>query len=141
MAMNTLGALMDTLGHAFTVSPAVKPQRSEAMDDNDPYGDIEQCFDNDGRWDEAAAPRVWNDPEAASAQRQFTDILQTCLAELPPRMARVIYLREVLGKSIADICNSLEITESSCSKMLFHARLRLRAGLEARCFAGGCAEH
>jgi len=141
MAMNTLGALTDTLGHAFPASPAIKPQRSEIMDDSDPYGDIEQCFDNHGRWDDAAAPRAWNDPEAATAERQFAEILQTCLAELPPRMARIIYLREVLGKSIEDICNSLDITESNCSMMLFRARLRLRAGLEARCFAGGRAEH
>jgi RNA polymerase sigma factor (sigma-70 family) len=141
MAMNTLGALTDTPGHAFPASPAIKRQRSEIMDEPDPCGDIDQCFDNYGRWDEAAAPRAWNDPEAATAQPRFTEILRTCLAELPPRMARIIYLREVLGKSVEDICNSLEITESDCSKMLFTARLRLRAGIEARCLAGGRAEH
>src|SRR5512134_581225 len=102
MEMNTLGALTDTLEHAFPASPAITPQRSEIMDDSDPYGDIEQCFDNNGRWDEAAAPRAWNDPEAAIAQRQFTEFLQTCLVDLPPRIARMIYLREVLGKSIEE---------------------------------------
>ena len=139
--MNTLGALTDTLGHAFPASPVIKPQRSEPMDDSGSDGGSEQFFDDRGRWDEAAAPRAWNDAEAATAQRQFRETFQSCLAELPPRMAQVFYLREVLGKSIEDICNSLAITQSDCSAILFGARMRLRAGLEARCFAGERAEH
>jgi RNA polymerase sigma-70 factor, ECF subfamily len=139
--MSTLEALMCPLRRAFSASTAVKRQRSQMVEDSDPSGDSKQFFDSAGRWKSTDSPRAWFNPEALTAQQQFREILQTCMSEMPPRVARILYLRQVLGESIEQICQSVEITESDCSAMLFDARLRLRAGLEAKWLAAGRTEH
>jgi RNA polymerase sigma-70 factor, ECF subfamily len=141
--MCTPGASINPLRCTFPASPAIQPKRfsPQMTDDTDPNQDTDQSFDSHGRWDKSAAPRVWHNPEDATGQRQFQEIVRTCLADLPPRLAEVFHLRDVLGESIEEICRTLQIAEGDCSERLFQARMRLRAGVEARLFTTLRAGH
>ena len=92
-------------------------------------------FDARGGWRDER-PRAWRDPDQALEHAQFWDVFQACCAVLPLRTARVFLLREVMGFSIEDICKDLGISASNCSVILHRARLRLRACLERKWFAG-----
>ncbi len=95
----------------------------------------EEFYDERGGWHPGSAPHSWDDPAQAAQNRQFWQVLESCLAELPPRSAEVFRLREIQGESIADICKQLSISASNCSVVLFRARSHLRAALETRWFA------
>lgn len=97
--------------------------------------DDDAWFDEAGNWEPAAAPRSWSSPDKALEQRQFWGLFERCLQRMPARLAEVFVLREVMGESIEDICQTLGITASNCSVMLFRARATLRACLENNGFA------
>jgi len=80
-------------------------------------------------------PLDWGDPESAYSRVQFFDILQICVDELPPALARVFMMREWLELDTAQICKEVGITSTNCFVMLHRARMRLRECLELRWFA------
>jgi RNA polymerase sigma-70 factor (ECF subfamily) len=80
-------------------------------------------------------PLDWGDPEAAYSRVQFFDILQMCIDELPPALARVFMMREWLELDTAQICKEVGISTTNCFVMLHRARIRLRECLELRWFA------
>src|SRR6267154_155284 len=80
-------------------------------------------------------PREWGDPESAYSRVQFFDVLQLCLDELPPALARVFMMREWLELETAQICKELGVTATNSFVMLHRARIRLRECLELRWFA------
>lgn len=71
----------------------------------------------------------WADPERVLGRKQFSAVMQTCLARLPQRLSRVFVMREWLDYSSAEVCRLLGITMSNCNVMLFRARERLRTCL------------
>ena len=88
-----------------------------------------------GHWKNGAGPLDWgSDPYRDLEQSEFWQVFQTCLAELPPRLAKVFTLREVEAYSSSEICEILGITESNLWVMLHRARTQLRKGLERRWF-------
>jgi RNA polymerase sigma-70 factor (ECF subfamily) len=105
-------------------------------DDGDADPDFESLFDGRGNWRDDRRPRDWEDPRGALEQREFWQVFEACLGELPIRTAEVFVLREVLGEPIEAVCGNLGITENNCSVMLYRARMRLRGCLEAKWFAG-----
>src|SRR5882757_806580 len=80
-------------------------------------------------------PLDWGDPEAAYSRVQFFDILQLCVEELPPALARVFMMREWLELDTPQICKEVGITATNSFVMLHRARMRLRECLELRWFA------
>jgi RNA polymerase sigma-70 factor (ECF subfamily) len=80
-------------------------------------------------------PLDWGDPEAAYSRVQFFDVLQLCVDELPPALARVFMMREWLELDTAQICKEVGITATNCFVMLHRSRMRLRECLELRWFA------
>lgn len=81
--------------------------------------------DNDA---DAAAP--WGDPEEALSRRNFFQVLERFMEELPGKAARVFVLRDVLGMNTAEVCGELGISPDYCSVLLYRARMRLRQRLE-----------
>ena len=69
------------------------------------------------------------DPEEHLSRRDFFERLESCMADLPARAARVFVLREVLGFNTAEVCAELAISTSNCSVLLHRARRRLRERL------------
>ena len=67
-------------------------------------------------------------------QRQFIDVMEACLAVLPPTQARVFMMREWLELTSDEVCKELTITTTNLWVLLHRARLRLRECLQAGWF-------
>lgn len=91
-----------------------------------------------GHWRKDMAPVDWNlDAAALLEKKEFWGVLNRCLSELPPTLARVFVLREIEGLSSPEICELLNITPSNLWVMLHRARLKLRDSIETTWFRGG----
>ncbi len=90
-----------------------------------------------GHWKNGAGPLDWgSDPYRELEKNEFWLAFEACLAELPPRLARVFTLREIEAHSSSEVCAILNITESNLWVMLHRARTQLRKSLERRWFEG-----
>lgn len=119
-----------------TIRRRSREQPLESGDDEGPS--IEELQDlayaPDGHF--RAAPQEWADPESALTERRFFEVLERCMANLPPKTARAFALREVMGLETEEICKELGITASNCWVLLYRARMALRDCLEGRWFGG-----
>ena len=105
-----------------------------------PAGDIEtiadladKTFDGGGGW--RYQPSQWiTNPSLLFQQQEFWQILQTCLAELPPRLNQAFTLRELDGLSAEEVRKILNVTPTNGGVMLHRARMRLRECLEIKWF-------
>jgi len=95
---------------------------------------VDALFQANGAY--VSMPREWRNPEEALNDRRFYEALERCLDGLSPRDARTFLLRELMGLSIDEICQQTGASATNCSVILHRARMRLRACLEARWFAG-----
>lgn len=86
----------------------------------------------DGHW--SSPPKTWADPEAALKQSEFWIIYEACQNNLPPSMANVFMLRELVGLETNEICLETGISEANFWVIMHRARLRLRECLENRWF-------
>ena len=92
----------------------------------------EATFAEDGHWHDF--PNDWGAPERSLESKQFWAVFEICIQVMPPRMARVFVMREVLELSTEEICKELGISSTNCWVMLHRARLTLRGCLETRWF-------
>jgi RNA polymerase sigma-70 factor (ECF subfamily) len=95
----------------------------------------ELLFDATGHWQQA--PREWGNPEASLGQRQFIEVLDLCVEQLPGQQGQVFLMREWLELETGEICNQLGLSATNLFVLLHRARLRLRDCLQARWFDAG----
>ena len=89
-----------------------------------------------GHWTGAGGPGPWGtDPHEVLEQGEFWAVLQGCLDELPPRLARAFWLREVEGATTEEICKVLDVSPTNLWVMLHRARMHLRRSLELKWFS------
>jgi RNA polymerase sigma-70 factor (ECF subfamily) len=86
------------------------------------------------------SPVDWGNPEESLARVEFFDILQICVDDLPPTLARVFMMREWLELDTHEICKELGINRDHCFVLLYRARMRLRECLERKWFATAALE-
>jgi RNA polymerase sigma-70 factor (TIGR02943 family) len=98
---------------------------------------LETLFDGSGHWNEA--PADWADPQTALSQRQFFEVLEACVENLPATQARVFMMREWLELESPEICKELAISSTNLWVLLHRARLRLRECLQVKWFAAPAA--
>ncbi len=94
----------------------------------------ESWFDEAGHWSHEAknAGMDWKpNPRHALEQKEFWDVLQHCLKQLPPRTAAVFAQRELEFVEPTEIKNTLNITESNLWVLLHRARNLLRRCLRS----------
>jgi len=87
---------------------------------------------SNGHWN--SGPSSWNDPEAALNQQEFWAIYETCHNNLPPKMAKVFMLRELVGLEADEVCLETGLSDANFWVTMHRARLRLRECLEIRWF-------
>jgi RNA polymerase sigma-70 factor (TIGR02943 family) len=104
------------------------------LSDDDDTDIDELLFAADGHWRDAQ--NDWGNPEQALGQRQFFEVLEACMARLPPVQGRVFMMREWLELGTEEICKELSITSTNLWVLLHRARLRLRDCLQQGFFAG-----
>jgi len=93
---------------------------TEAVDDD--------FFDHTEHWKDALTD--WKTPERELDRDSFLRFLQFCLEHLPPRVARLFLLRELMEETTEIICKELAITPTNLWTMLHRARLSLRQCLD-----------
>jgi RNA polymerase sigma-70 factor (ECF subfamily) len=104
----------------------------DQIDNGDGEADETEFFTNNGHWN--GGPSTWNDPEAAFKQQEFWTIYETCQNNLPPKMAKVFMLRELVGLEADEICLETGLSEANYWVTMHRARLKLRECLEIRWF-------
>ena len=86
--------------------------RSEIeVSDHDNDNDEEDFFLSNGHWN--GDPSTWQDPEAALKQQEFWAIYETCQNNLPPKMAKVFMLRELVGLEADEICRETGLSNAN----------------------------
>jgi RNA polymerase sigma-70 factor (ECF subfamily) len=103
-----------------------------APDSDEEFADL--YFDADDRDHWRSFPQSWGDPERSFEQKNFWETLDACSKLMPPQIARVFVMRELMGLETEEICKELGITANNCWVMLYRARMNLRQCLESRWF-------
>lgn len=111
-----------------------RTQREQPFHDADTFPEsIDDLFDKKGQWKEK--PVKWTvNPLKLLEQKEFWEVLNRCLSELPERLTQAFKLREMEGLGCEEICNVLNISSSNCWVMLYRARMALRRCLEVNWF-------
>lgn len=100
----------------------------DALPKTDGEDGIDALFLNNGSY--IPTSQAWRNPEESLTDQRFCDVLEAGLARLSANAGRAFLLRELMGLSIAEICNELQVSRTNCYVLLHRARLRLRAFLE-----------
>lgn len=95
---------------------------------------LDALVQQDGHWQDE--PAAWQQPEKALEQSQFFGNLQICVDRLPPRLGRIMIMREWLAQEVEVICGELDISANHCGVMLYRARMQLRECLDRNWFRG-----
>lgn len=90
------------------------------------------AFKADGHFVEQ--PAQWGDPHQTLQQQQFFEVLDTCMARLPPALGRLFLMREWLELSSTEVCKELALTPTNLYVQLHRARLRLQECLNIHWF-------
>lgn len=104
----------------------------DQIDNDESDADVDEFFMSNGHWN--GGPTSWNDPEAALKQQEFWAIYETCQNNLPPKMAKVFMLRELVGLEAEEVCRETGLSDANYWVTMHRARLRLRECLEIRWF-------
>jgi RNA polymerase sigma-70 factor (ECF subfamily) len=127
-----VGILKHKIADQFRQESREKP--IEDLDGDAPA--IEKFFDKKGRWKTGPSDWVIN-PRTVLEQKEFWEIFQQCLSELPERHSNAFLLREIDDVGTREICDILKVTEKNLWVMLYRARMRLRRCLEVSWFDEG----
>ena len=86
-------------------------------------------FAKEGHW--LLAPSGWGDsPEDKLESAECQGLIQATIETLPPNQREVIRLRDVMGWTSEEVCNTLEVSETNQRVLLHRARARVRKALE-----------
>lgn len=116
--------LLDHFRRSARETTLGEAEESEDLDESA----IDDMFVADGHWRTQMSD--WGNPEQLLERGQFMAILQRCLDALPPRLAHLFWLREVMEEDTENICKELAITPTNLWTMLHRGRLGLRQCLD-----------
>jgi RNA polymerase sigma-70 factor, ECF subfamily len=99
---------------------------------SDPDELAARLFDKRGGW--IVPQRSWGNPDAMLEQNRFMEAFALCFDNLSPKLSTAFSLRELSGLSVEELCETLKISSSNCSVILYRARLALKECLESNWF-------
>lgn len=88
---------------------------------------IENLFDQDGHY---ISPPL--DPSKWNESKEFLEILEEELQNLPENQRLAFYLKEVQGESTKYICNILNVSVTNLGVLIYRAKANLRIKIEKR---------
>jgi RNA polymerase sigma-70 factor (ECF subfamily) len=126
-------------------SRGVREARSTPFSDLGPQDDEDEPAVDLGRFLPADHPRWpghWSAPPTAWAEEQVLNkeslaVVEVAIAQLPMNQREVITLRDVLGWTSAEVCDSLGLSEGNQRVLLHRARSKVRGVLEKHFGEGG----
>lgn len=83
-----------------------------------------------GHWIGEIGPIEWDNPHTFLENKQFWEVFNKCLAELPPKFAAVFKLREMEEEPTEKICNDIGLSSTNVWVILHRCRKQLRKCLE-----------
>ena len=114
IAWSTLGTPDDDRG------PTVDPDRFQGPDGEYP-----------GHWTSTGAPQRWDEsPERHVLNEEAIGLVEAALERLPPRQRLVVSMRDVVGLSAEETCDTLGVTAVNQRVLLHRGRAALRGELE-----------
>jgi RNA polymerase sigma-70 factor (ECF subfamily) len=97
---------------------------------------VESAFSPRRQWN--VKPTEWTAaPDADLESAELRAALATCLTKLPPRLGRIVALRELAGLETEQVRQETGLTATHIWTLLYRARLLLRGCLEKSGFAAG----
>lgn len=95
---------------------------------------VESGIFRNGHWQMGLKP--WpEDPAKWTENQEFWQVVSQCQGKLPAKLALAFRMRDMEDLSMAEICETLEITSTNLSVRLHRARILLRDCLERNWFA------
>lgn len=82
-----------------------------------------------GHWKEGLTP-IHVSPESETETRELRAKLDSCIQELPERIASIFTLRELDHAKTEDLCKEFSISPTNLGVILYRARAQLRRCLE-----------
>ena len=129
--------ITDRLRHKYRAEinyPEAFGSNSQETDELD-----KALFDARGHWQPGVAPAVWHNPENCMHHNQFFAVVDLCVSKLPPKVARVFSMKELLECDSAEICNTLGLSKTDYWQCMSRARKQLQLCLNQQWF--GTHEH
>lgn len=83
-----------------------------------------------GHWNENSGPQKWSEPSREVELNELRQKLQTCIDQLPARLAHLYTMREIDAMPTEEICNRMEVTATNLGVLMHRARAQLRRCLE-----------
>ena len=108
----------------------------EAFGNSDNEGDEldKALFDANGHWLPDVAPAVWHNPESHMQHSQFFAVVDLCVHKLPPKVARVFSMKELLECDSAEVCATLGLNKTDYWQCMSRARKQLQLCLSQQWF-------
>jgi len=104
-------------------------ERSEDYDNSDHFFETEA--NKRGTWTSEARPNVWNFEDRTPVEnKEFYEILQSCLGKLPESWAAVFSLKNIEDFNSKEICKELNISSSNYWVIMHRSKLQLRECME-----------
>ena len=91
-----------------------------------------QQFDQTGHWDRNIT--YWNNPEESVQSKEFWQVTNECIKNLPENMATLFILREIDGMETDQLAEALELSKSNIWTSLSRTRMKMRDCLERHWF-------
>lgn len=118
----------------FKIIDAIRFQQKydsyEALKEFQQSPESDALFDKNGEYIERQ--NLIPTPDDHLQSKQFFQILELCVTELPELMGRLFMMREWLELSSSEICEQLQISSSNFHVILYRARLRLQECLKIK---------
>ncbi|RMX18799.1 sigma-70 family RNA polymerase sigma factor [Vandammella animalimorsus] len=127
--------LFGILKHKITDRLRAKYRPEVAYQDAFEDDDWEQAlFDAREHWHEGVAPALWSNPEGQLQSQQFLAVVDACVQRLPPKIARVFSMKELLECDAVEVCDTLGLSKSDYWQCMSRARKQLQLCLSQHWF-------
>lgn len=108
--------------------------RSHAEHSNPDHDDLDDWFDEKGHWLDNEEVATWNGPSDLLDAKQFLAILDICIHHLPPKIAQIFSLKELMDYEPESICAELEVSKEVYWQSMSRARRTIQICLNIRYF-------
>lgn len=120
--------ITDRLRQRYRTAAEVLPHDSDELD--------ALLFDGRGHWLPGVTVSRWADPEASLESDQFFQVVEACVSRLPPKVARVFSMKELLDCDTPEVCATLGLSQADYWQCMSRARKQLQLCLSQRWFDG-----
>lgn len=87
-------------------------------------------FGPDGRWVDGSSGAVWEDAPNLLDNKEFNNLLEHCMGELPGKWRQITEDKYLLEKKSEEICQEYGITTTNYWQILHRSKLLLKKCIE-----------